>query len=76
MKPIGKVVSISNGKLIVKTNKAHKPDKELRTGEKVFDDSGNFVGNIHEYFGPTKNPFLIISPKKNADHYQGRELFI
>jgi len=76
MKIIGKVVSVSNGKLVVKTGKAHKPDKEIKLGEKVFDEKGNFVGNILEYFGPTDNPFLLVSAKKKTENYEGKELFI
>ena len=69
MKIIGKVVSISDGKLVVRADDLVKP------GTKIFDESGNFVGIAVDYFGLTKKPYLMISPKKKADHYLGKELF-
>lgn len=69
MKSVGKVVSLSAGKLVVRT------EEPLKAGSKVFDESGNFVGNVLEYFGPTDRPYVLVSPKKKADHYLGKELF-
>lgn len=69
MKSIGKVVSISGGKLVVRA------DDVVRPGTKVFDESGNFVGNAIDYFGLTKKPYLLVSPKKRPDQYMGKELF-
>ena len=77
MKSIGNVVSISDGKLVVKTKEVlkRKDPLVLKPGTKVFDESGNFVGIVHEYFGPTDKPYVLISPKKKPDQYLGRELF-
>jgi len=69
MKSLGNVVSVSKGKLVVKTS------EPLKAGHKIFDESGNFVGNVLEFFGPTEKPYVLVSPKKNADHYLGKELF-
>ena len=69
MKSIGKVVSISEGKLVVRADDVVKP------GTKVFDESGKFVGLALDYFGLTKKPYLLISPKKQPEPYMGRELF-
>lgn len=69
MKSIGKVVSISDGKLVVRA------DDVVRPGTKIFDESGKFVGTAVDYFGLTKKPYLMISPKRKADNYLGKELF-
>ena len=69
MKLIGKVVSISEGKLVVKANDL------LRPGTKVFDEAGNFVGIAVNYFGLTKKPYLLVSPKKKPEPYRGKEIF-
>ena len=69
MKSIGKVVSISEGKLVVRADDLVKP------GTKIFDETGNFVGIAVNYFGLTKKPYLLVSPKKKAEPYRGRELF-
>lgn len=69
MKSLGKVVSLSNGKLVLKT------DSLVRIGSKVFDEKGDFVGIVTEYFGPTMGPYLLISSKKKAEPYVGKELF-
>ena len=77
MKSIGNVVSISNEKLVVKTKDIlkRKDHVVLKPGTKVFDEGGNFVGIVHEYFGPTDKPYVLISPKKKPDQYVGKELF-
>lgn len=69
MKSLGKVVSISNGKLVLKT------DDLVKVGTKIFDEHGNFVGNAIEYFGPTLGPYILISPKKRPEPYLGKEMF-
>lgn len=69
MKLLGKVTSISDGKLVLKT------DDLVKIGAKVFDERGNFVGNVIDYFGPTMGPYLRVSPKKGPDQYLGKELF-
>jgi rRNA processing protein Gar1 len=69
MKSIGKVVSISEGKLVVRA------DDVVRPGTKVFDESGKFVGTAIDYFGLTKKPYLLVSPKKSPEPYRGKELF-
>lgn len=69
MKSLGKVVSLSNGKLVLKT------DSLVRVGSKVFDERGGFVGIVSEYFGPTMGPYLLVSPKKKPEPFLGKELF-
>jgi rRNA processing protein Gar1 len=76
MKMLGKVVSISNGKLVVKMSSHIAAGKDIRTGEKVFDETGNFVGNILEYFGPTEKPYVLVSSKKKPENYEGKEVFV
>lgn len=69
MKSLGKVISLSNDKLVLKT------DSPVRLGTKIFDEHGNFVGIVTEYFGPTMGPYLLIAPKKRPEPYLGKELF-
>lgn len=69
MKSLGKVVSLSNGKLVLKT------DSLVKIRSKVFDEKGDFVGIVAEYFGPAMGPYLLVSPKKKPEPYVGKELF-
>lgn len=69
MKSLGKVVSISEGKLVLKTSEL------VKIGTKIFDEQGNFVGTAIDYFGPTLGPYIVISPKKKPEPYMGKELF-
>jgi rRNA processing protein Gar1 len=69
MKSLGEVKSISGNKLVLRT------DDVLKIGTKIFDEHGNFVGNVVEYFGSTKHPYVLVSPKKSPDRYSGKELF-
>ena len=70
MKSLGHVISISKGKLLIRT------ERKLREREKIFDESGNFVGTVLEIFGPVERPYVLISPKKEPTHYMGKELFV
>jgi len=69
MRNLGRVVSISNGKLVLKT------DKLVKMGSEVFDDAGRHVGTVVDYFGPTMGPYLLISPKKDPNAFLGKELY-
>lgn len=69
MKSLGKVVSLSNGKLVLKT------DKLVKIGAKVFDEHGTFIGTVVDFFGPTLGPYLLVSPKKKPEPFLGKELF-
>lgn len=69
LKSLGKVVSISEGKLVLKT------DAMIKVGGKVFDEQGIQIGTIVDYFGPVGGPYVLVSPKKTPEPYVGRELF-
>jgi len=69
MKSLGKVVSLSEGKLVLKT------DSLVKIGSKVFDERGNFVGIVEGYFGPVMGPYLLIGPKGTGNRYLGKQLY-
>ncbi len=69
MKRLGRVVSISDDKLVLKT------EQLVKIGAKVFDEEGKFVGNVIDYFGPTVGPYVLVSPKRDPTKYMGKELF-
>lgn len=69
MKSLGRVVSMSEGKLVLKT------DKLVKLGSKIYDEQGRHIGTVIDYFGPTRGPYLLISPIKAAEPLQGKELF-
>lgn len=69
LKSLGKVVSLSEGKLVLKT------DSAVKVGSKVFDEQGKFVGNVLDYFGPLNGPYLLISPKRRTDALLGKQLY-
>jgi rRNA processing protein Gar1 len=69
MRKLGRVVSLSGDKLVLKT------DKLVKIGAKIFDEQGKFVGNAIDYFGPTMGPYILVSPKRDAGEYVGKELF-
>jgi len=69
MRKIGRVVSISEKKLVLKT------DKLVKMGSEVFDDGGRHVGTVIDYFGPTMGPYLLISPKRDPNPFVGKDLY-
>jgi rRNA processing protein Gar1 len=69
MKSLGKVVSIVEDKLVLKT------DSLVKIGSKIFDGHGRFVGTVIDHFGPAGGPYLLISPKKRPGKLLGKELF-
>ncbi len=69
MKKLGRVVSVSNDKLVLKT------EELLKIGTKVFDEEGKFVGNVIDYFGPTMGPYVLVSPKRDPVKFVGKELY-
>ncbi len=69
MKRIGRAVSISDGKLVVKT------ERLVKIGSEVFDDAGRHIGTVVDYFGPTMGPYVLVSPKKDPAPLVGQELY-
>lgn len=69
MRSLGKVVSISEGKLILKT------DCLVKLGSKLYDEKGRLVGTAVDYFGPTLGPYVVVSPKRSPEPYLGKELY-
>ncbi|MBI1973349.1 hypothetical protein HYS54_00905 [Candidatus Micrarchaeota archaeon] len=69
MKMLGKVVSMSDNKLVLKT------DKLVKLGSKVYDERQRFIGNVIDYFGPTMGPYLLVSAKRGGESLVGKELF-
>jgi rRNA processing protein Gar1 len=69
MKHLGTVIQIKKNGLVVQV------DQLPKIAEKVFDDKENFVGNVIEFFGPTKKPFVIVSTKHDPEKYRGEKLF-
>jgi len=71
LKPLGRVKQVGKSKLIIQLENQNLP----KLGEDVFDDKENFVGNITDFFGPTKNPYIVISTKHSVEKYNGKDLF-
>ncbi|MBI4214897.1 hypothetical protein HY546_02790 [archaeon] len=69
MKSLGKVVSVSEGKLVLKT------DKLVKLGSKMYDERSRFIGTVVDYFGPTMGPYLLVSAKKGGEALVGKQLF-
>ena len=69
MKLLGRVSSIHDGKLIIKS------PGQFKKGKKVYDDGEEFVGEVIEWFGSTKKPYLIISTKKDPERYLGEKIY-
>ena len=69
MKLLGKVVSMNEGKLVLKT------DKLVKLGSKVYDERSRHIGTVVDYFGPTMGPYLLVSAKRDGDMLVGKELF-
>ena len=73
MHKVGRVVSVSEDKLVLKTE---HPEKLVKIGAKIFDEKGIFVGNVIDYFGPTIGPYLLVSPKsRDPGEFVGEELY-
>lgn len=69
MKKLGRVVSLTDGKLVLKS-------KELvKIGSEVYDSAERHVGTVVDYFGNTLGPYVIVSPKKDAGMLVGEELY-
>ena len=69
MKNVGRVVSVLDGKLVLKS-------KELvKIGAELYDASERHVGTVVDYFGNTMGPYVIVSPKKDAGMLVGEELY-
>jgi rRNA processing protein Gar1 len=69
MKKLGRIVSVTDGKLVLKS-------KELvRIGAEVYDSSERHVGTVVDYFGNTLGPYVIVSPKKDAGMLVGEEIY-
>jgi rRNA processing protein Gar1 len=69
LEKLGRVVSISDGKLVLKT------DELIKLGSEVYDDSKRHVGTVVDYFGPTMGPYLLVSPKKDPGKLVGEFLY-
>ena len=69
MKKLGRVVSVSDGKLVLKT------EELVKLGAEVYDDGERHIGTVIDYFGPTMGPYLLISTKKDAGQLVGEELY-
>jgi len=69
MKLLGRVSSIHDGKLIIKCS------IQLKKGKDIYDDGGEFAGDVIDWFGPVKEPYLVISTKKDPERYLGEKLY-
>jgi len=64
-------LSKSSGNLILKA------ERNVRIGDKVFDDNGNKIGIVFDLFGPVSNPFVAVKPGQvHPDRYVGGSLFM
>ena len=71
MRKLGNVVSIRDGKLVIKA----EGENLAKIGTKVFDEKGQFVGPIIDFFGPIKGPYMVVSPRKKPDQYLNQAIF-
>ena len=69
LKKIGRVVSVSDGKLVVKA------EGTIKIGAEVYDSGERHIGTVSDYFGPTAGPYLLISTKKEPGQLVGEELY-
>lgn len=69
MKKLGKVASIDDGKLILKT------DEVLEKGDQVYDESGRFIGNVIGFSNEEYGEYAVISPKKDPEPLRGKKLY-
>lgn len=69
MKKLGKVASIEEGKLILKT------DKTLNEGDQVYDESQRFIGNVIGFKDKEYGQYAVISTKKNPEPLRGQKLY-
>ncbi len=69
MKKLGKVASVKDGKLILKT------DKTLDEGDQVYDESGRFIGNVIGFKDEEYGEYAVISPKKDPEPLNGKKLY-
>jgi len=69
MKPLGKVAQVGKNSIIVKTTQLPK----LR--RKVYDEKSNFIGNVSDYFGQTKEPFIIVTTRHPPSKYLGTKVY-
>lgn len=64
MRRLGKVLHISGrGSIILRTEKTPSIGKQSR----VLDKKAQDIGFISDVFGPVKNPYVAIKPKKGVD---------
>lgn len=69
MKKLGKVVTVDNGKLILKTN------EKLKRGDKVYDEGNRFIGNIISFKKEEHGQYAVVSPKKDPEPLRGEKLY-
>ncbi|MFW9792661.1 MAG: H/ACA ribonucleoprotein complex subunit GAR1 [Candidatus Thorarchaeota archaeon] len=75
MRRLGKVLHISKrGSIIIQT------DKTPPVGDRsvILDKKAQEVGTIIDVFGPVKNPYVAVRPKRNTDPHKlvGQMLYI
>jgi RNA-binding protein len=64
MRRLGKVLHVSGrGSLILRTEKTPPIGKQSRALDKKAQD----IGFVSDVFGPVKNPYIAIRPKKGVD---------
>lgn len=69
MKKLGKIVSIKDGKLILKTKNA------VKKGKKVYDESERFIGNVIGFQDEEYGEYAIISSKKKPKALVGEKIY-
>lgn len=69
MKKLGKAIELEGNKLILKT------DKAIKKGDKVYDESNRFIGNVIDFKGKDKKNYAIVSSKKDPGQMLGEKLY-
>ena len=70
LKLLGKVSQTGKNKVIAKVSQLPK------IGKKVFDDKENFVGTVTDFFGQTKEPYVVVTTKHPPAKYLGEQIYI
>lgn len=69
MKKLGKIVTVKDGKAILKTK------EPVKKGKKVYDESKRFIGNVIGFKDEEYGEYAIISPKKKPDSLMGEKVY-
>ena len=70
MRRLGTVVSVSEGKLVLKT------EKLVKIGSRTYNEKEIYVGTVIDFFGPTDGPYVLVSPEsREPGEFIGEELY-